>query len=97
MYFDITDLVIRYHIDHIVYGYPVWNHTVITKIEKFISSLKLSLPDTIMYTSIDEHYSSVQASDMSGDFWKKHIGQDVMSAMIMLEQWWRDDSHTMEI
>ncbi len=89
MYFNLTDLVMRYQIDHIVYGYPMGNHTITSKIDKFVSSLKFSLPETIIYTPIDEHYSSVQASDMSWDFWKKHIWQDVMSAMVILEQWGR--------
>lgn len=56
------------------------------KIDKFITSLKFSVADTVSFASIDEHYSSTQASNITGDLDRKHISQDTISAMVILER-----------
>lgn len=92
MYFDLSGIVMRYRIDHIIYGYPSGNTNIIKKITHFVTQLKTCLPDTVMFHPIDEHFSSVQASARTGDFDHKHVGQDSIVAMIMLEQYSRENT-----
>lgn len=76
----------QYRIDTILYGYPKGNHAVTTKIDAFIKNLTFSVSSDISFHAIDEHFSSTQASERSGDVGKKHISQDTISAMVILER-----------
>lgn len=87
VYSDLSSLIMQYQIDTVVYGYPTGNRNVIAKIDNFINNMKYCVSDTVMFQSIDEHYSSTQASDVTGDLGRKHISQDTVSAMILLERW----------
>lgn len=87
VYFDLASLVAQYTIDTIVYGYPEWNKGVMSKIDRFIQSLKFSVADTVVFHPIDEHYSSTEASNITWDLDHKHISQDTISAMVILERW----------
>ena len=87
VYFDMASLVAQYRIDTIVYGYPEGNKGVMSRIDKFITSLQFSVADTVSFASIDEHYSSTQASNITGDLDRKHISQDTISAMVILERY----------
>ena len=87
VYFDMASLIAQYRITTIVYGYPEGNKGVMTKIDKFITWLKFSVPDTVTFHPIDEHYSSTQASNITGDLGSKHISQDTVSAMVILERY----------
>ena len=79
--------MMQYQIDTVIYGYPTGNRNVITKIDNFIKNMKYCVSDTVVFQSIDEHYTSTQASARTGDLDRKHISQDTVSAMIMLERW----------
>lgn len=77
----------KYNIETIVCGTPSGNTNVVDKINKFLKNLKFCVPDTVIFSSIDEHYSSTQASNITGDLGTKHISQDTVSAMVILERW----------
>ena len=89
VYSDLSSLVMQYRIDTVLYGYPTGNRNVVAKIDNFVNNMKYCVADTVMFQSIDEHYSSTQASDLTWDLGKKHISQDTVSAMILLERWGR--------
>ena len=78
--------MIQYQIKLILYGYPTGNHNVTAKINNFIKNMKYCVSDTVTFQSIDEHYSSTQASEVTGDLGRKHISQDTVSAMILLDR-----------
>lgn len=77
----------KYHIDTIVCGIPSGNKNIVEKINNFIKNLQICLPDTVKVEFIDEHYSSTQASNITGDLGAKHISQDTVSAMVILDRW----------
>ena len=87
VYFDLSAIVMKYNIETIVCGTPSGNTNVVDKINKFLKNLKFCVPDTVIFSSIDEHYSSTQASNITGDLGTKHISQDTVSAMVILERW----------
>lgn len=87
VYFELSALVMKYKIDTIVCGTPSGNTNIVDRINNFLKNLKLCVPDTVIFTSIDEHYSSTQASNITGDLGTKHISQDTVSAMVILERW----------
>jgi RNase H-fold protein (predicted Holliday junction resolvase) len=89
VYSDLSSLMMQYQIDMVLYGYPTGNRNVIAKIDNFIKNMKYCVSDTVVFQPIDEHYSSTQASDLTWDLGKKHISQDTVSAMILLERWSR--------
>lgn len=76
----------QYRIDTILYGYPKGNGAVTQKIDTFIQNLAFSVASDVVFQAIDEHFSSTQASERSGDVGKKHISQDTISAMVILER-----------
>lgn len=78
--------MMEYGITHIVYGYPSGNQNVVSKIDNFIKNLRFSVSETIVFVPIDEHFSSTQASVITGDLGHKHISQDAVSAMVLLER-----------
>jgi RNase H-fold protein (predicted Holliday junction resolvase) len=87
IYFDLSAIIMKYDISLIVCGTPSGNTNVVDKINNFLKNLKFCVPDTVIFTSIDEHYSSTQASNITGDLGSKHISQDTVSAMVILERW----------
>ena len=87
VYFELSALVMKYSIDTIICGTPSGNKSVVDRINNFIKNLKFCVPDTIEFVYIDEHYSSTQASDITWDLGSKHISQDTVSAMVILERW----------
>lgn len=86
-YINVTSLAVQYRITTLVYGYPQGNEAVGQKIDKFISALKFSLDPETKFFPVDEHYSSVQAGEITGDIDHKHISQDTVSAMVILERY----------
>lgn len=87
VYYELSSLIAQYAIDTIVYGYPEGNKGITKRIDNFIHSLKFSVVDTVSFVSIDEHYSSTQASNVTWDLGHKHISQDTVSAMVILERY----------
>ena len=65
VYYEMSSLVAQYNIDTIVYGYPEGNKSITKRIDSFVQSLKFSVADTVIFTPIDEHYSSTQASNIT--------------------------------
>lgn len=65
VYYELSSLIAQYAIDTIVYGYPEGNKGITKRIDNFIHSLKFSVVDTVSFVSIDEHYSSTQASNVT--------------------------------
>lgn len=87
IFFELSSIITQYKIDTILYGYPTWNPKISSSIDKFISNLQLSVDSSIHFIKIDEHYSSVEAADRTGDVWQKHISQDTVSAMVLIERY----------
>lgn len=90
IYIHIASLVIEKSVSAIIIGYPERNKAVTEAIDKFIRSLQYSIDPSIEIVRIDEHFSSVQASNLthitSGSY-RKDISQDTVSAMVLLERW----------
>ncbi len=86
VYFELSALVMKYNTNIIICGTPSGNTNVVNRINNFLKNLKMCVPNTVVFESVDEHYSSTQASNITGDLWVKHISQDTVSAMVILER-----------
>lgn len=82
----LADVVVRYHIQAIVVGYPQRQKDIQAKIDKFVKSMAYVISPNIWIEYIDEDYSSVQAGEMISDF-KKNAASDTVSAMLILDRW----------
>lgn len=80
-------LMMEYKIERVLYGYPTGNKGVLEKIDRFVQNMRYCVSDQVVFEAIDEHYSSTEASDRTGDLDRKHISQDTVSAMMLLERW----------
>lgn len=87
LYSDLASIMMEYKISTVLYGYPTGNKTVVSKIDGFVKNMKYCVSDSVVFEPIDEHYSSTEASDRTGDRDRKHISQDTVSAMMLLERW----------
>ena len=76
----------EYKIDRFLYGSPRGNKNIVEKIARFIKNMTYCVWEHVVFEEIDEHYSSAEASDRTGDLGHKHISQDTVSAMMLLER-----------
>ena len=89
LYPNLASLVIEKSITTIVVGYPERNKALTVSIDKFITNLGYSIDPRIQIIRIDEHFSSVQASELThitSWSYRKDISQDTVSAMVLLER-----------
>jgi len=90
LYPNLASLVMEKSVSTIIVGYPERNKAMTTQIDKFIINLGYSVDSSIPIIRVDEHFSSVQASDLTtittGSY-RKDISQDTVSAMVILERW----------
>lgn len=71
IYFNIADLMQKYHVGTIVLGWPSKQLDIQEKISKFIKTLELIIGDKeIVIHKMEEDYSSVQAGEIVSDTFK---------------------------
>ncbi len=96
IYFNIADLIVRYHVVKIMIGRPSQQKDIQEKINKFMQGLSRNIDkENIEIQYVEEDYSSVQSGDIisnaAKDLWlawdfKKNAAEDTISAMIILER-----------
>lgn len=65
VYPALASLVIEKSITRIIVGYPERNKAITDAIDKFIRNLGYSISPDINIIKVDEHFSSVQASELT--------------------------------
>lgn len=96
IYFNIADLIVRYHVVKIMVGRPSKQKDIQEKIGKFIQGLSRNIDkENIEMQYVEEDYTSVQSGEimsnaakelgLGGDF-KKNAAEDTISAMLILER-----------
>ncbi len=86
IYFNIADLIIRYHVVKIMIGRPSKQEDVQEKIKKFIQGLSRNIDkENIEIQYVEEDYTSVQSGEIMSNF-KKNAAEDTISAMLILER-----------
>ena len=89
---DISSIVDEKRITHVIIGKPFVDPQKVNKkqermcllIDVFAEELQAKLHTDIVFGFVDEHYSSAMAWATLGDF-TKHVGEDVVAAMKLLE------------
>lgn len=62
VYFNIADLIVRYHVTTIVLGYPSKQKDIQAKINQFIVSLSYIIDkEQVVIEKVDEDYTSVES------------------------------------
>ena len=85
LFFNIWDILQRYHVTKLVIGYPK-NHKDLQKsIDKFIEQV-LFIDREIEVVRVDEEYSSVQAAATTWKY-EKSTEEDTIAAMKILEEY----------
>ncbi len=96
IYFNIADLIVRYHVVKIMIGRPSKQVDVQEKIKKFMQWLSRNIDkENIEVEYVEEDYTSVQSGEIMSssakelglwsDF-KKNAAEDTISAMLILER-----------
>lgn len=96
IYFNIADLIVRYHVVKIMVGRPSKQKDIQEKIGKFMQGLSRNIDkENIEIVYVEEDYTSVQSGEiisnsakelwLAGDF-KKNAAEDTISAMLILER-----------
>jgi RNase H-fold protein (predicted Holliday junction resolvase) len=86
IFFNIADLIVRYHVVKIMIGRPSKQVDVQEKIKKFIQGLSWNIDkENIEVQYVEEDYTSVQSGEIMSNF-KKNAAEDTISAMLILER-----------
>ncbi len=86
LYFSIGDIIQRYHIKTIVLWMPKRQKDIQEKIQQFIQKLNFLIESNeIDIETVEEDYTSVQSWEILSNF-KKNVGEDTVSAMLILER-----------
>lgn len=86
MLYNFGDIVGRYNIKKIVVWYPSKQEDIQQKIDKFIKEITFIVDSDISIEKMEEDYTSVEASAMTGEY-KKTQKEDTLAAMKILERW----------
>lgn len=86
IYYNIWDVIARYHIKKIIVWYPQNQEDVQKSIDDFISWLKFIIFEDIEIERFDEDYTSVEAGAVTWEF-KKNEKEDTIAAMKILERY----------
>lgn len=96
IYFNIADLIVRYHVVKIMIGRPSKQTDIQEKIHKFMEGLSRNIDrENIEIQYVEEDYTSVQSGDIMSasakELWlgwdfKKNAAEDTISAMLILER-----------
>lgn len=87
IFFDLSDILARYHIVKIIIWYPK-DEDLQKRVNEFIASLAM-ITDKMEIEKVDEEYTSVQASAMSWNF-ERQDKNDTLAAMKILEGYLED-------
>jgi RNase H-fold protein (predicted Holliday junction resolvase) len=91
IFFNIADLIVRYHVVKIMIGRPSKQTDVQEKIKKFIQGLSRNIDkENIEVQYVEEDYTSVQSGEIMSNF-KKNAAEDTISAMLILERGMKDN------
>lgn len=85
LFFNIADILQRYHIKKVVAWYPKQQEELQKKIDDFFEQLQFIERDLEMIRR-DEEYTSVEAGAVNGDF-TKNVEEDTIASMIILERY----------
>lgn len=85
LFFNVGDILGRYHITKLVIGYPKNHKDLQESIDKFIDQV-LFIDREIEVVRVDEEYSSVQAAAITWEY-KKSTEEDTIAAMTILEEY----------
>ena len=94
IYFNISEIIQRHHIKKIVIWRPSKQKDIQDKIENFIKSLGYIIDKrNITIEKVEEDYTSVQSGEIVSNF-KKNVAEDTVSAMLILERRYKQQSKT---
>lgn len=94
IYFNIADIIQRQYIKKIVIWRPSKQKDIQDKIENFIKSLGYIIDKrNITIEKVEEDYTSVQSGEIVSNF-KKNVAEDTVSAMLILERRYKQQSKT---
>lgn len=85
LFFNIADILQRYHIETVVIGYPKQHKDMQKKIDTFLEQIAFIEHD-MKFIRQDEEYSSVEAWARTGDF-TKNVAEDTVASSIILERY----------
>lgn len=85
LFFNIADILQRYHIETIVIGYPKQHKHLQAKIDDFLEQI-LFIEHEMKMIRWDEEYTSVEAWARTGDF-TKNTAEDTVASIIILERY----------
>ena len=85
LFFNIADILQRYHITTVVVWYPKQQEILQQKIDEFLEQL-LFIERELVMVRRDEEYTSVEAWARSGDF-TKNPTEDTIASSIILERY----------
>lgn len=85
LFFNIGDVLQRYHIKKVVIGYPKQQEELQKKIDDFLEQIQFIEHD-IEAIRRDEEYTSVEAGALTWDF-KKNVEEDTVASMVILERY----------
>lgn len=83
LFFDVWDILGRYHIKKVVVWYPKQHKETQVKIDEFLKNITFVDRD-IVCEKVDEEYSSVMANATTGTY-KKDETEDTLAAIHILE------------
>ncbi len=83
--FDLSDVIIRYNIKHIVIWRPKKQKDIQEKIQKFINNMNLMVENKIEISKMEEDFSTTKAGEILSNF-KKNAATDTVSAMEILNR-----------
>lgn len=85
LFFNIGDILQRYHIKKVVIWYPKQQEELQKKIDEFLEQIQFIEHD-IEVVRQDEEYTSVEAGATTWDF-TKNVEEDTVASMIILERY----------
>lgn len=85
LFFNIADILQRYHIETVVIGYPKQQEELQKKIDEFLEQI-MFIEHDMKTVRWDEEYTSVEAGAVNGDF-TKNVAEDTIASMIILERY----------
>jgi len=85
LYFGLADIIARDQFTKVVVWRPARQKNIQVKIDKFISKLSMTIDPEIEFIKVNEDYSSVESWAITSNF-TKHMAEDAVSAMVILER-----------
>jgi len=87
LYFSIAGMVAQHQISQIVIGYPKGNTKWADAVDRLVKSIKVMLPEWCSVDTVDEHYTTVMAQAITGDYGKQKWFDDCLAAMEIVRRY----------